>query len=149
MISKKNMIERMRETLFRVYSLAGEGFAGIGIIVHSHNASLPVFPLRLQADPPIGKSLEQSLAEMATYGSEYHDGFHLLSVDWNITAISQYFSPPIIPHAQIKWSRKFGGRYLAAQFGSTIPGVELCGIATSSLGIAIFQSGREVYFEEI
>lgn len=143
------MIERLRATLGRVQKLAGEEFSGIGLIVHSQKACLPVFPLRLHAAPPVNADIEQSLALIASNKSEFHDGFHLLSVDWKLTAVAQYFSPPILPNAEIQWARKFGGRYLAAQFGSALPGVIVSGIATSSLGIAIFMAGREVHYESI
>lgn len=143
------MIEKLRTTLARVHALAGQDFSGIGIIVHSRGASLPVFPLRIDAAPPASSDVEQSLANIASNKSDLHDGFHLLSIDWTITSVAQYFSPPILADAKINWARKFGGRYLAAQFGSAIPGVELCGIATNSLGLAIFMAGHEVHFEKL
>lgn len=139
----------MRTTLVRVHSLARADFAGIGLIVHQPTASLPIFPLRQHATVPEGDSLEHSLALVASAQSDLHDGFHLLSTDWEITAVAQYFSPPVIANPKINWQRRFGGRYLAAQFGSALPGVELCGIATTSLGIAIFKDGREIHFEKL
>lgn len=142
------MLERLRTTLARVHALAGADFAGIGLIVHQPIASLPIFPLRLHAAAPEAKDLACSLALVASNKSDLHDGFHLLSTDWEITAVAQYFSPPIVANPEINWHRKFGGRYLAAQFGSALPGVELCGIATTSLGIAIFKNGREIHFEK-
>jgi hypothetical protein len=146
--SKMPVIERMRATLCRVNDFAGEDFSGIGLIVHNPKAKLPTFPLRLDAKPPVGDDLEKSLAVIASNRSDFHDGFHLLSVSWNLTAIAQYFSPPILANAEINWSRKFGGRYLAAQFGSALPGVVICGIATPALGLAIFEAGREIHFEK-
>lgn len=143
------MIEKMRATLSRVHKLAGGDFSGIGLIVHGQEAKLPVFPLRLHADIPINYDLEQSLATISSNRSDLHDGFHLLSINWKLTAVAQYFSPPILPNAEINWTRRFGGRYLAAQFGSALPGVIVCGIATSSLGLAIFKAGREVHFEKL
>ncbi|MBK5517948.1 hypothetical protein [Pseudomonas sp. TH10] len=49
----------------------------------------------------------------------------------------------------MKRERRFGGRYLAALFGSVLPGVKMIGIATPTLGIAIFENGREIHFEEL
>jgi len=143
------MIERMRATLLRVHHVAGREFSGIGVIVHSPEARLPVCPLRPNAEPPVSDNLEQSLAAIASNSSDFHDGFHLLSVSWKLTAIAQYFSPPILANAEINWSRRFGGRYLAAQFGSALPGVVICGIATNTLGLAIFGAGREIHFERL
>lgn len=132
-----------------MHALAGQDFSGIGLIVHSRGVSLPIFPLRIRTAPPASSDLEQTLAGIASIESDLHDGFHLISTDWQITAVAQYFSPPILADAEINWTRKFGGRYLAAQFGSAIPGVELCGIATNSIGLVIFRSGREVRFEKL
>lgn len=143
------VIARLRATLAEVCALAGVEFSGIGIIVHRPNAKLPIHPLRLHAPVPIGDSIEHSLATIASNGSDLHDGFHLLTTDWRISAVAQYFSPPIPADPKINWNRRFGGRYLAAQFGSALPGVELSGIATTSLGIAIFRHGREVHFETL
>lgn len=143
------MIARLRATLAEVCALAGADFSGIGIIVHRPDAKLPIHPLRLHAPVPNGESIEHSLAAIASNESDLHDGFHLLTTDWRISAVAQYFSPPVPSNPQINWDRRFGGRYLAAQFGSALTGVELCGIATTSLGIAIFRHGREVHFETL
>lgn len=148
-IQENATIERMRATLSRVHALAGSEFSGIGLIVHNRAATLPVFPLRPSAKLPVDNDLERLLAAIALTTNDLHDGFHLLSVDWKLTSLSQYFSPPILANAEINWKRKFGGRYLAAQFGSAVPGVLLCGIATASVGLAIFKGGREIYFERL
>ena len=142
-------IQRLRSTLREVYRLSGHSFSGIGLIVHEANAKLPVFPMRPRAKLPASASLEESLALISSFDSDLHDGFHLLSTEWKVTAIAQYFSPPIVSNARINWHRNFGGRYVAAQFGSTMSGIKACGIATTSLGIAIFENGNEVLFETL
>jgi hypothetical protein len=63
--------------------------------------------------------------------------------------VAQYFSPPIPPNVAVSYSKNFGGRYLAAMFGSALPSVVASGIATPTFGIAIFEGGREVYFKGI
>lgn len=141
------MIEHLRNTLIRVQRIAGRDFSGVGLIVHRHGAVLPLFPLRLNAALPKTDCVEQALAAVALTQSDLHDGFHLLSTDWRITAIAQYFSPPILVDAEIDRSKNFGGRYLAALFGSALPGVALSGVASNPFGLAIFESGREVHFE--
>lgn len=145
----KKMIERLRNTLVRVRQVAGQDFSGVGLIVHHSNAILPVFPLRLNAVIPEVGGVEEALGALALTQSDLHDGFHLLSTDWRITAIAQYFSPPILPDAEIDRSKSFGGRYLAALFGSALPGVVLCGVTSDPFGLAIFESGREVHFERL
>lgn len=118
-------------------------------MVHLPAARLPVFPLRLNATAPSCDSVEHALALMSVNEGDLHDGFHLICADWKITAVSQYFSPPIIGNAIIDRSRRFGGRYIAALFGSALPGVVVTGIATKSVGLAIFTHGREAYFEQV
>ncbi|WP_208509607.1 hypothetical protein [Variovorax paradoxus] len=146
---RADIIERMKATLSRIHTLAGTEFSGIGLVVHNSEPNLPVFPLRPNAELPVDREIEPFLAAISSTTNDLHDGFHLLSIDWKLTALSQYFSPPILANAEINWKRKFGGRYLAAQFGSALPGVQICAIATSSLGLAIFNGGREIYFERL
>jgi hypothetical protein len=86
---------------------------------------------------------------MASWRSDFHDGFHLMSTEWKLTQVAQYFSPPIVPHLEVDRQKLFGGRYLAALFGSVLPGVELTGTASNGFGMAVFRHGREVYFEPL
>jgi hypothetical protein len=127
---------------------AGDQFSGVGIIVHTREATLPIFSLRTNK-AVVGSSPEALLSELSTIGSEYHDGFHLVSESWEVTAISQYFSPPIREDLPVNRERRFGGRYLAAQFGSVLPGVIYTGIASNGFGLAVFQAGREIYFDGV
>ncbi len=89
------------------------------------------------------------LVNISSLESEFHDGFHLLSIDWKLTHVSQYFSPKIINNIKIDRSKRIGGRYMAALFGSKIQGIMLCGIISKGFGLAIFRNGKEVLFEEI
>jgi hypothetical protein len=59
--------------------------------------------------------------------------------------VSQYFSPPIVANT-LDRTKLFGGRYVAALFGSAIQGVELTGIASRGFGIAVFKDGSERLF---
>lgn len=143
-----SLIKQLRITLSRVREAAGQDFSGIGIILCADGTNLPICPLR-----PAGYLLEsgnliETLAKIASVHSEFHDGFHLITENWRLTQVAQYFSPPIIRNAKIDRTKQFGGRYLAAQFGSALPGVILCGVASNGFGLAIFQSGVEVHFEQ-
>jgi len=53
----------------------------------------------------------------------------------------------MIDGVMIDRTKVFGGRYIAALFGSAIPGVQLAGIASRGFGIAVFENGSERYFE--
>lgn len=141
------MIDQLKQVLSRVHSLASSDFAGIGLLLCTSDEDLPIYPLRPGGQIPPCPDLVQCLVGISSAQSEFHDGFHIVSTDWKLLKVSQYFSPPIIPAAQIDWSKKFGGRYLAALFGSCLPPVVAAGIASNGFGLAIFQNGHEVYFE--
>ncbi|WKA61365.1 hypothetical protein [Pectobacterium aroidearum] len=141
------MVSELAEILNRARKLAGNGFTGVGVIVCNPNTELPIAPLRLGVEIPREEDLAVSLAKISRETSDLHDGFHILTPDLHLVALSQYFSPPVSESAFINRNRRFGGRYLAALFGSTILEVQLCGIATNSLGIIIFKDGREIFSE--
>ena len=141
------MVSKLVEVLGRARSLAGKEFTGVGVIICDPNTELPTFPLRLGVAIPQREDVAISLAEVSRVASDLHDGFHVLTPEFLLIALSQYFSPPIAEAAVANRTRNFGGRYVAALFGSTLPGVHLCGIATESLGIVIFRQGREVFSE--
>jgi len=143
------MINRLRNTLKLVQSRAGTGFSGIGLLACDTPERIPLFPIRLPDQPPSGIDLIDFLAAISETSSEYHDGFHVISTDWTLLRIAQYFSPPIAINTTIDRSKRFGGRYLAALFGSALPDVRIVGIASSDFGIAIFERGSEVLFERV
>lgn len=142
------MIERFLRTLSLVQQLAGNNFSGIGIIVCASDANLPLFPIRPRSVLPVNGDLIDDLVTISLTESEFHDGFHIVSTKWELMKVSQYFSPPIVTSTKIDRTKRFGGRYLAALFGSTLPDVEISGIASNGFGIAIFQHGREVCYEQ-
>lgn len=143
----------MRASLFHllktIRATAGERFSGIGLVVSDTPWCLPMVPLRL--DPPRfeGEDPAVFLASLSVWENDYHDGFHVLSTSFIPERLAQYFSPPPDPAAVIDRSRRFGGRYLAAQFGSSLAGVALTGIASRGFGVAVFERGAEVCFEGV
>lgn len=141
------MIPRFSATLRLVHASAGDNFSGVGVIISDAPGSIPIFPIR-SCDRPFGNAeLVEFLAEISTKQSEYHDGFHVISSDWKLLRVAQYFSPPIIGTLPIDRSKRFGGRYLAALFGSALDGIQAIGIASADFGVAIFQNGEEVFYE--
>jgi len=141
------MIETLRNILWQVQKNAGANFSGLGLLVCDAPETLPIVPLRPASSPPHGLSLVDSLVDISRPDSEYHDGFHIVSSDWTLSRVAQYFSPPIVNDAVVDQSKVFGGRYMAALFGSSIPDVQLSGIVSRGFGIAIFSCGVEQYFE--
>ena len=140
--------ERLCRTLRDVMKRRTVDFSGVGVIICNSPENLPILPLS-NSEPRFEETdLVSQLVTIASRRSDFHDGFHVMSDAWLLTKVAQYFSPPIVADAIIDRSKRFGGRYLAALFGSAIPEVLLSGIATEGFGIAIFQGGREVLFEE-
>jgi hypothetical protein len=141
------MINHLSGILRKVYRVAGKDFTGVGVLVSDEPDVLPILPLRSASTPFEQQDLVVSLAAISVPDSEYHDGFHIVSSDWRLTLVSQYFSPPIVQGAMIDRTKLFGGRYIAALFGSALPSVRLSGIASRGFGIAIFERGNECFFE--
>jgi hypothetical protein len=141
------MIAKLRSVLWQVQKAAGNDFTGVGVLVCDAPDTLPILPLRSVSTLSSGMDLIGSLAAISIPNSEYHDGFHIVSSDWRLTRVSQYFSPPIVANANIDRSKLFGGRYIAALFGSAIQSVQLSGIASRGFGIAVFKDGSERLFE--
>ena len=142
------MIGELTKVLSEVEDRSGADFAELGIIVYESLLDLPVFPLRDSI--PIFRSnrLPQKLIDLSKVSSDYHDGFHLISKDWALTHVSQYFSPPIVSTLKVDRKKRFGGRYMAALFGSRLPCILLTGIISVEYGIAIFDDGKEIRYEK-
>jgi len=141
------MKEKFQEILQAVYkNNKTNDFSGLGILLTQVGCSLPIFPLRENSDlPHLG--LIDTLSLISDIKHPLHDGFHIIDNDWNIVKLAQYFSPPIISTVKVNYDKAFGGRYLAALFGSMIPGVMLAGVASNSFGVAIFENGKEIFYE--
>lgn len=141
------MIERLREMLIQVQLRAGSEFSGVGIIVCDTPERLPICPIRLSSTGPTDGTVVDRLVAASSIHSEFHDGFHVISSDWKLILVAQYFSPPIVEDIEIDRTKRFGGRYLAALFGSALPCVSATGIISNGFGLAIFQHGTEIYFK--
>jgi hypothetical protein len=139
--------ELLVELLARTVLLAGNGFTGIGVIVTQDASSLPIMSLRGETELPGPEETARKLADISHYDNEFHDGFHILDVALGLVRVAQYFSPPIVPEIELDRSRRFGGRYVAALFGSALPGVVLTGIASRDFGIGVFNHGAEYIFQ--
>ncbi|MGF6635487.1 hypothetical protein [Paraburkholderia sp. MM6662-R1] len=143
------MIQKLRDTLANVQKSVGADFSGIGIVVCDAVEDLPIHPLRTVSTILDAGDLVAQLSSVSSRHSTFHDGFHIVSTDWKLIKVAQYFSPPIVVKAEINWGRQFGGRYLAALFGSALPSVKATGVASNGFGLAIFQDGKEMYFKGV
>lgn len=143
----KEVIEELRNLMWQVQTVAGKEFSGLGLLICDTPDVLPISPLRPLSIPSSEWDLIDLLVNISAPDNEYHDGFHIISSDWRLKRMSQYFSPPISDIAMFDRKKVFGARYSAAIFGSAIPSVELAGIASRRSGIAIFKDGKERYSE--
>ncbi len=142
------MLDRqLHEILREVMGRADSDFSGIGLILTDRPEQLPLYPLRLGLPVAIENNLVSQLIEISSLGSIFHDGFHVVSTAWRIVLVSQYFSPSILPNVSVDRSRRFGGRYMAALFGSALPNVIATGIASRGFGVAVFCNGSEATYE--
>jgi hypothetical protein len=139
----QDLIEQLASLLAEVGNRAGPDFSGIGLIVTTSSDSLPIIALRPVSKLIDGTDTALALSRISYPWHEQHDGFHILTPDLKIIKVSQYFSPPIEFGARIDRSKRFGGRYLAALFGSMLPGVVATGISSRDFGLAVFQGGHE------
>ena len=136
----------LRSLLKNIANQAGSNFSGVGLIIYDSIESIPIVSLR-ESSPKSSGNLTDMLARISSDDSDYHDGFHLINKNWELTHVSQYFSPPILRGVSINRSRNIGGRYVAAQYGSGVGGVILSGIASNGFGMAIFKDCEEILFE--
>lgn len=140
------LTDALLELLVNVDERAGVDFSGIGVIVSTRVDDLPILAMRCVSDPGEVADVADLLATISNPAHEHHDGFHVLDPDLRILRLGQYFSPPIVLSAHIDRTKRFGGRYLAALFGSMLPGVVATGIASCDFGIALFRQGQEIAY---
>lgn len=142
-------VMELKGLLSSVRANAGPLFTGTGLLVSDEPGRLPLYPLRDPVVLPLADNITECLARVSVPASALHDGFHVISTSGQLLLVAQYFSPPIVHGAHVDYRRPFGGRYLAALFGSTLPSVVMAGIASASLGVAVFRNGREEYAEDL
>lgn len=130
--------------LCTVRSEAGATFSGVGVLISDHPHDLPLSPLRPDGRAQNGRTLAKFLSEISRESSDLHDGFHLLSSDFNVISTCLYFAPPIVPTLGFDSNRKVGARFLTAMFGSSLGSVIATGVASPSYGVVVFHRGTEV-----
>ncbi len=137
-----------KEILLKIEDKVGDEFSGIGIVLYSDLEGIPIFPLNSFNFNAGDDDLVSTFVEISKVSSPHHDGFNFISSSFKLTHTSQYFSPPIERSVEVERSKPFGGRYMAALFGSIIKNVLMTGIVTKSNGVIIFQNGIEVFSKD-
>jgi hypothetical protein len=141
------VIVRLAKLMTAVQARAGADFSGLGIIVCDSPSVLPIVPLRPFRRTNSGAPTVDCFMEISSLHSEFHDGFHVVTSNLEISLLAQYFSPPIFGALEVDYSKPFGGRYLAALYGSVINGVVATGIVSNGFGVAVFEHGKETYYK--
>ena len=121
-------------------------FMGLGIIIYKTIENLPISSLTDMSkgeNLPISEigDIKEKLLQYSKIDSPFHDGFHLISSNLELTHISQFFSPPVVDDPKISIGYNHGARYRAAQFGSCIPDIVVTGVLSNNYGAIIFRNG--------
>lgn len=140
------------DLLGQVQSHATHAFSGLGLIFYSSLADLPIVALGNQSLYPRALpvadrlTLASLLAEISTFSSPWHDGFHLIDANsFALTHISQFLSPPVELLRQSS-SQGFpvGARHMAALAGSKIASVSYTALLSNKGVPAVFHRGRSL-----
>ncbi|GAA5007360.1 hypothetical protein FNZ56_04195 [Pseudoluteimonas lycopersici] len=140
------------DLLGQVRSHATHAFSGLGLIFYSSLADLPIVALGDQTlfpqTLPVSdrQTLVSMLAEISTFISPWHDGFHLIDANsFALTHISQFLSPPVecLHHSNSR-GLPVGARHMAAMAGSRIASVSYTALLSNKCAPAVFQRGRSL-----
>ena len=138
--------------LGQVQANATHAFSGLGLIFYSSLADLPIVALGDQSlfprTLPVAdrQTLASLLAEISTFSSPWHDGFHLIDANsFALTHISQFLSPPVEFLCQSNsQGLPIGARHMAAMAGSRIASVSYTALLSNKGVPAVFQRGRSL-----
>jgi len=141
-----NSAKRLMQLLKDVDSRKGEKFSGLGIILYNDNPNLlPISSLKkVNSQLPITsyESIVNFLIDVSNSNNPYHDGFHLLNKNFELTNISQYIAPPIIK--DLKLELEFGSRYRTAVYTSFLNEVIACGVLSGNYAPKVFIKGNSI-----
>ena len=138
--------ERLKNLPLRVRdSIPNEEFCGVGVVVSADLERLPIASLCTDANFPAQEDLAEQIAECSLYSRSCHDGFQIVSDQWQLVQRNQYFAPfPAAECRKLIGSVNVGSRYMAARFGSLIEGVVCTGLLSERDGIVVFEGGLPV-----
>ncbi|MBW8360969.1 MAG: hypothetical protein K0M56_02140 [Kaistella sp.] len=137
-------ISNFKELLIELSRLQTSNFPGIGLVLYS---SLDNLDFILMKDNSIlSKMAVKGISELIKFFTEnclqnghYHDGFHLINENLELTHVSTFIAPKIDNNILVV--NEFGSRYRTAIYSSTCPGIIATGIIGQSYGPFIFQEG--------
>lgn len=139
------ILEKLNRLLTEIEYRKNNNFEGIGIVIYSSLKNLPISTIN-NATNILGLPREglddiiNTLLYISSNESDFHDGFHLISSDFELTHLCQYFSTPIIENLHI--DNHYGSRYRTALYGSFLPNVLYTAVLSKNYGPIIFQKGN-------
>ena len=144
MKSAQNMLQLLIDVNIR----KGDHFSGLGLVMYKNIDNLPISPLKKIAEyiqlpiKPYDLVID-FLIDVSNSNSKYHDGFHLLNENLELTHIAQYLAPPIV---KTKLDEEFGSRYRTAIYTSLISDIVACGVLSKNYPPTVFVNGTIVNF---
>jgi len=147
MATENMVLENLAKLVLDIEDRMGSDFVGLGLVIYKNLEELPISPLKLP-DGALGlpkddyAAVRDLLLDISVLQHPYHDGFHLISSSFVLTHLSQYFSTPIIPKANIEYN--FGSRYRTALYGSFLKSVIACGVLSKNHEPVIFVNGVKI-----
>lgn len=140
-------IDQIRDFMSELDAKKSTNFSGLGLIFYSEIDLLPIAPLKILAPQiklPIGRKEDiiKFLLAISTLDSEYHDGFHLISQNFHLTHICQFFSTPIVAGVDIDYEH--GSRHRSALYGSFLNSVFACAVCGANERSFIFKNGKTI-----
>lgn len=146
--------ERVLEFVSAVKRAVGSQFTGVGLIFYSPPLELPIVALRGEEPAPVklplkGRAVVEALADMSTFASLWHDGFHLLEAETlTLTHLAQFVSPPIAAFRG-KLPQRGGARHMTAALSSLVNGVDSAAVLTADGRASIYRGGQCVVCESL
>lgn len=140
------IIKKFCQLIIDIDKRKGKNFSGIGLVLYDHIPSIPISSLQEKDifNLPIKEytTILDVLLRISTYEHPFHDGFHFLNKNFELTHVSQYFSTPIIENKNVEF--RFGSRYRTAFYGSFIEDIYACGVIGNNHGPVIFRRGEKI-----
>lgn len=142
-----DITEKLREILTKTReTIPDNEFCGIGVVLYSEFRHLPVLSLCPNEKHVKENTLVEQLVSVSLSSNQCHDGFHLISLDWELTHVNQYFAPPLpdLSKKTILGNESRGARYISARIGSLLSDIYCTGVLSDRDGLVIFKNGEEV-----
>ena len=142
------LAQNLLQLLIDINMRKGKYFSGLGLVMYKKIDNLPISQLKkidqdIQLPIKFYESVIDFLIKVSNSNNKYHDGFHLLNENLELTHISQYLAPDIV---KAKVDEEFGSRYRTAIYTSHMPDVVACGVLSKNYPPTVFVNGTIVNF---